>query len=116
MFPTIKCRFTNFNESLKDSMFAILLDIMPCDQKRYRYAYHRSSWLVAGKSDPEGEHRYFVHQDGPFKAFQLNSPKSPPISFDKVKLTNNEKDTTGQVGKRPLCSRNQEILLKKTRN
>ena len=93
MFPTIKCSFGGLARfKFKDFKFAILLDIEPIDNKRYRYAYHRSSWLVAGKADPPTPKRYFIHQDGPFLADHLSS-----ISFDKVKLTNNELDTTGQV-------------------
>ena len=72
------------------------MDIVPCDNKRYRYAYHRSSWLVAGKADPTPPHRYFIHQDGPFTVEQLNA-SNHLVSFDKVKLTNNELDATGQV-------------------
>ncbi len=34
------------------------MDIVPVDNKRYRYAYHRSSWLVAGKADPPLPARY----------------------------------------------------------
>ena len=97
MFPTVRCSFGSLNNFIgSQCQFAILLDIVPCDNKRYRYAYHRSSWLVAGKADPTPPHRYFIHQDGPFTVEQLNA-SSHLISFDKVKLTNNELDSTGQV-------------------
>ena len=97
MFPTVRCSFGGLNNFMgSHCLFAILMDIVPCDNKRYRYAYHRSSWLVAGKADPTPPHRYFIHQDGPFSVEQLNA-SNHLVSFDKVKLTNNELDATGQV-------------------
>lgn len=49
MFPTIRVSFSGVDQ---DSKYIVLMDIVPVDNKRYRYAYHRSSWLVAGKADP----------------------------------------------------------------
>ena len=72
----------------------MLLDIVPADNKRYRYAYHRSQWLVAGKADPAPLHRLYPHPDGPFSLDQL---RKQVTSFEKVKITNNESDNSGQV-------------------
>ena len=91
MFPTVRCSFQNLNPHMK---YWVLLDIVPCDNKRYRYAYHRSSWLVAGKADPPPPHRFYTHPDSPFTGEQL---RKQVVSFEKVKLTNNEMDKTGQV-------------------
>ena len=77
-----------------DEKYYILLDIVPCDNKRYRYAYHRSSWLVAGKADPPPPHRLYCHPDAPFTGEQL---RKQVVSFEKVKLTNNELDKNGQI-------------------
>lgn len=49
MFPTIRVSFSGVDPEAK---YIVLMDIVPVDNKRYRYAYHRSSWLVAGKADP----------------------------------------------------------------
>ena len=91
MFPTVRCSFTGLNPM--DS-YAVAMDIVPCDNKRYRYAYHRSSWLVAGKADPPPPHRLYTHPDSPFLGEQL---RRQIVSFEKVKLTNNELDKSGQV-------------------
>ena len=72
----------------------MLLDIVPADNKRYRYAYHRSQWLVAGKAAPAPPHRLYPHPDGPFSLDQL---RKQVTSFEKVKITNNESDNSGQV-------------------
>ena len=93
MFPTVRVTFNDV-ESEPGVKYHVLLDIPACDNKRYRYAYHRSSWLVAGKADPAPPHRLYCHPDAPFSAEQL---KKQVISFEKVKVTNNESDNTGQV-------------------
>ena len=94
MFPTVRCSFTNLRP---DRKYWVLLDVVPCDNKRYRYAYHRSSWLVAGKADPPPPHRFYPHPDTPYTGEQL---RKQVVSFEKVKLTNNEMDKTGQVRER----------------
>ena len=91
MFPTVQCSFLNLRP---DQRYWVLLDIVPCDNKRYRYAYHRSSWLVAGKADPPPPHRLYTHPDSAFTGDQL---RKQVVSFEKVKLTNNEMDKNGQV-------------------
>ena len=91
MFPTVRASFLGLNPHLR---YHVLLDIVPCDNKRYRYAYHRSSWLVAGKADPPPPHRLYPHPDSPYTGDQL---RKQVVYFEKVKLTNNEMDKNGQV-------------------
>ncbi|PSN49377.1 T-box transcription factor TBX20 [Blattella germanica] len=90
MFPTCRVSFTGVRP---DQRYAVLMDIVPVDNKRYRYAYHRSSWLVAGKADPPAPCRLYMHPDSPFTGEQL---RKQVVSFEKVKLTNNEMDKNGQ--------------------
>ncbi|KAF8786287.1 T-box transcription factor TBX20 like protein [Argiope bruennichi] len=97
MFPTLRISFTGLefcSPSALSAKYAVLLDIVPVDQKRYRYAYHRSSWLVAGKADPPSPARLYTHPDCPFTADQL---RKQVVSFEKVKLTNNEMDKQGHI-------------------
>lgn len=91
MFPTVRASFSGLEA---DASYVILLDIVPIDNKRYRYAYHRSSWLVAGKADPPLSTRLSQHPDAPFSGLQL---QKQTISFEKLKLTNNLLDKNGQV-------------------
>ena len=91
MFPTVRASFTGLKN---DQRYVVLLDIVPVDNKRYRYAYHRSSWLVAGKADPPPPYRLYPHPDSPFNGDQL---KKQVVTFEKVKLTNNELDKHGHV-------------------
>lgn len=84
----------SFTGIRSDQRYAVLLDIVPVDNKRYRYAYHRSSWLVAGKADPPAPCRMYAHPDSPYSGEQL---RKQVVSFEKVKLTNNEMDKHGHV-------------------
>ena len=103
MFPTVRVTFSGslFGDhrdlaanGANRVRYFVLLDVVPVDGKRYRYAYHRSSWLVAGKADPPAPARLYTHPDSPFTPDQL---RKQVISFEKVKLTNNEMDKQGQV-------------------
>ena len=93
MFPTVRITFNDVEQE-PGTKYHVVLDIPSCDNKRYRYAYHRSSWLVAGKADPAPPARLHSHPDGPFTADQL---KKQVIGFEKVKITNNESDNSGQL-------------------
>ncbi|XP_051879431.1 T-box transcription factor TBX20 isoform X2 [Pristis pectinata] len=91
MFPTIRVSLSGVDSEAK---YIVLMDIVAVDNKRYRYAYHRSSWLVAGKADPPLPARLYVHPDCPFTGEQLSKQM---VSFEKVKLTNNELDQHGHI-------------------
>ncbi|XP_041972486.1 T-box protein H15-like [Aricia agestis] len=91
MFPTVRVSFSGCRS---EARYGVLLDVVPVDGKRYRYAYHRSSWLVAGKADPPAPARLYPHPDSPFSGDQL---RKQVVSFEKVKLTNNEMDKNGQI-------------------
>ncbi|XP_022651576.1 T-box protein H15-like [Varroa jacobsoni] len=91
MFPTVRVSFTGLHPQQR---YAVLMDIVPCDNKRYRYAYHRSCWLVAGKADPACANVLYQHPDSPYHGDQL---RKQVVSFEKVKLTNNEMDKQGHI-------------------
>ena len=71
-----------------------MMDFVPIDDKRYRYAFHSSKWLVAGKADPAVPGRVHVHPDSPNTGAHW---MKQAVSFDKLKLTNNIMDKNGHV-------------------
>lgn len=91
MFPTLRVSFSGLEP---DQEYIVAMDIVPVDNKRYRYAYHRSAWLVAGKADPPLSSNIYVHPDSVFTGAQL---QKQIISFEKLKLTNNVLDRAGHV-------------------
>lgn len=56
--------------------------------------YCSSSWVVAGKADPISPPRISVHPDSPATGATW---MKQTISFDKLKLTNNQLDDNGHV-------------------
>ncbi|XP_046390484.1 T-box transcription factor TBX20-like [Ischnura elegans] len=49
MFPTVKVRISGLDP---EASYILFLDVVPVDDKRYRYVYHSSQWMVAGPGDP----------------------------------------------------------------
>lgn len=65
------------------------------DEKTPVYSFS-SSWVVAGKADPISPPRIHVHPDSPA---QGSTWMKQIVSFDKLKLTNNQLDENGHVNK-----------------
>lgn len=59
-----------------------------------RYAFHSSSWLVAGRADVVAPSRMHFHPDSPACGAQW---MKQTVSFDSLKLTNNLLDDNGHV-------------------
>jgi len=91
MFPTFQVRIYGM-DPLEDYM--LVMDFVPVDDKRYRYAFHTSNWVVAGKADPTSPPRIHVHPDSPARGAQW---MKQVVSFDKLKLTNHQLDDNGHV-------------------
>ncbi|CAL1685640.1 unnamed protein product [Lasius platythorax] len=91
MFPTFQCRLFGLDPNTE---YLMVMDFVPCDDKRYRYAFHSSAWVVAGRADPVSPPRIHVHPDSPANGAHW---MKQPISFDKLKLTNNQLDDNGHI-------------------
>ncbi|KAL5017026.1 hypothetical protein ScPMuIL_006615 [Solemya velum] len=91
MFPTFQVRLFGLDPMVD---YMVMMDFIPCDDKRYRYSFHSSSWVVAGKADPHMPGRIHVHPDSPAKGAQW---MKQIVSFDKLKLTNNSLDDNGHI-------------------
>ena len=93
MFPTFQVRIQGLDPSSK---YILMMDFVPVDDKRYRYAFHSSKWLVAGKADSSVPGRVHIHPDSPCTGQQW---MKQIVSFDKLKLTNNLMDDNGHVSR-----------------
>ncbi|KAK7602274.1 hypothetical protein V9T40_009715 [Parthenolecanium corni] len=91
MFPTFQVRLFGLDPAAD---YMLMMDFVPVDDKRYRYAFHSSSWVVAGKSDPISPPRIHIHPDSPASGSQW---MKQVVSFDKLKLTNNQLDDNGHI-------------------
>ena len=97
MFPTFQVRLFGL-EPLTNYM--MMMDFVACDDKRYRYSFHNSSWVVANKADLQMPGRIHVHPDSPANGAHW---MKQIVSFDKLKLTNNVMDDNGHV-RVPYCA------------
>ncbi|XP_077434589.1 T-box transcription factor TBX22 [Vanacampus margaritifer] len=92
MFPSVRVKVRNLDPC---QQYYIAMDVMPVDSKRYRYVYHSSQWMVAGNTDHSCiSPRLYVHADSPCAG---ETWMRQVISFDRVKLTNNEMDDKGHI-------------------
>ncbi|XP_072249039.1 T-box transcription factor TBX1-B-like isoform X2 [Leuresthes tenuis] len=91
MFPTFQVRISGMDPSAE---YVLLMDFIPADDKRYRYAFHSSSWLVAGRADVASPSRMHFHPDSPAPGAQW---MKQTVSFDTLKLTNNLLDDNGHM-------------------
>ncbi|CAF0746794.1 unnamed protein product [Brachionus calyciflorus] len=91
MFPTFQVKISDMD---MNSDYMLMMDFMPLDDKRYRYAFYSSSWVIAGKADPHLPGRIHVHPDSPQKGSQW---MKNVVTFDKLKLTNNLMDDNGHI-------------------
>ncbi|XP_001627186.3 T-box transcription factor TBX10 [Nematostella vectensis] len=91
MFPPFQVRLYGLEPNVK---YILMMDFVPVDDKRYRYAFHSSKWLVAGKADPSVPGRVHIHPDSPCTGAQW---MKQIVSFDKLKLTNNLMDDNGHI-------------------
>ncbi|KAM4589330.1 T-box transcription factor TBX1-B-like [Fundulus diaphanus] len=91
MFPTFQVRISGMDPSAE---YVLLMDFIPVDDKRYRYAFHSSSWLVAGRADVAAPSRMHFHPDSPAPGAQW---MKQTVSFDTLKLTNNLLDDNGHM-------------------
>nr|XP_026695868.1 T-box transcription factor Ci-Tbx15/18/22 isoform X1 [Ciona intestinalis] len=91
MFPSIKLNFKGLDPT---SMYILAIDILPVDNNRYRYVYHSSQWMAAGTTEASTPPRTYVHPDSPASG---DVWMKQPITFDKLKLTNNEQNNKGHL-------------------
>ncbi|CAF3203508.1 unnamed protein product [Rotaria socialis] len=91
MFPTLQVKIYGMDPT---ATYLLMVDFIPLDDKRYRYAFYSSSWVVAGKADPHCPGRFHVHPDSPQTGA---SWMKNVVSFDKLKLTNNLLDENGHI-------------------
>ncbi|KAM9323828.1 T-box transcription factor TBX22 [Gastrophryne carolinensis] len=92
MFPSVRVKVKGLDP---DKQYYIAMDIIPVDSKRYRYVYHSSQWMVAGNTDHSCiSPRLYIHPDSPCSG---ETWMRQIVSFDRVKLTNNEMDDKGHI-------------------
>nr|XP_039252191.1 uncharacterized protein LOC120329597 [Styela clava] len=91
MFPTLKINITGLHPQRK---YIMAVDVLPIDNKRYRYAYTSSQWIAAGNVTSDVPKRTYVHPESPATG---ETWMKQTVVFDKMKLTNNEGNEKGHI-------------------
>ena len=91
MFPVLQVRLSGLDAH---SQYTLMLDLVAVGDSRYRYSFQASQWLPSGRADPQVPGRVHVHHDSPADGSHW---MRSPVSFDRLKLTNNVLDDNGHV-------------------
>lgn len=89
MFPYCRYWISGLESNLK---YILVMDISPVDN--FRYKWNGRSWEPSGKAEPHVLGRVFIHPESPSTGHYW---MHQPISFYKLKLTNNTLDQEGHI-------------------
>uniref|UniRef100_A0A673LPV0 T-box transcription factor 16, like n=1 Tax=Sinocyclocheilus rhinocerous TaxID=307959 RepID=A0A673LPV0_9TELE len=89
MFPSCNVTVTGLNPKVK---YVVIMDMVPFDNHKYKW--NKDLWEMNGSTDPHLPNRFFIHPDSlaPGEKWMQY-----PISFHKLKLTNNTFNSNGMV-------------------
>ncbi|XP_036927400.1 MAX dimerization protein MGA a isoform X7 [Acanthopagrus latus] len=94
MFPYCRFRISGLQPSKK---YSLIMDIQPVDSSRYKWICN--SWQVAGKAECHVKSQPFAHPESPATGQHW---MQNPVSFYKLKLTNNITDQEGNTVLHPM--------------
>ncbi|XP_070776873.1 MAX dimerization protein MGA a [Enoplosus armatus] len=94
MFPYCRFRISGLHASRK---YSLVMDIQPLDNIRYKWT--GKSWQVAGKAECLSKSQPFAHPESPSTGQHW---MQNPVSFYKLKLTNNMSDQEGNTMLLPM--------------
>ncbi|XP_067895715.1 MAX dimerization protein MGA a [Heterodontus francisci] len=89
MFPNCRFCISGLDSSRK---YILVMDIAPVDNHRYKW--NGRWWEVNGKAEPHVLGRVYIHPNSPSSGSYW---MRQPISFYKLKLTNNTLDQEGHI-------------------
>ncbi|XP_035288235.1 T-box transcription factor TBX6L [Anguilla anguilla] len=89
MFPACKVSVTGLNPKTK---YVLMMDMVPFDDSKYKW--NKDRWETNGVTEPHLPNRFFIHPDSPALGERW---MQYPVSFHKLKLTNNTLNTNGLV-------------------
>ncbi|XP_070697775.1 MAX dimerization protein MGA a [Pempheris klunzingeri] len=94
MFPYCRFRISGLHPSRK---YSLIMEIQPLDNNRYKWT--GKSWQVAGKAECRIKSQPFAHPECPSVGQHW---MQNPVSFYKLKLTNNISDQEGNTVLHPM--------------
>ncbi|XP_013180443.1 PREDICTED: T-box transcription factor TBX6-like [Papilio xuthus] len=89
MFPSLRISLSGLDPREE---YCVLLELSLVGRRRWRWA--GGAWAAAGGAEPQSPRRLMLHPDSPAPGHHWTAN---PISFSKLKLTNNTMDAQGHM-------------------
>ncbi|CAK1545152.1 unnamed protein product [Leptosia nina] len=89
MFPSLRVSLNGLDPREE---YCVLLELSLVGRRRWRWA--GGAWAAAGGAEPQSPRRLMLHPDSPAPGHHWTAN---PISFSKLKLTNNTMDAQGHM-------------------
>nr|XP_008102517.1 PREDICTED: MAX gene-associated protein isoform X2 [Anolis carolinensis] len=89
MFPYCRYWVRGLESNLR---YILVMDISPVDN--FRYKWNGNNWEPSGKAEPHVLGRVFIHPESPSTGYYW---MRQPVSFYKLKVTNNTLDQEGHI-------------------
>ncbi|KAL5264890.1 hypothetical protein ACHWQZ_G005841 [Mnemiopsis leidyi] len=80
LFPKLSCTVSGLKPT---SMYVMLVDIVPADNRRYRFCSQNEKWVNAGHARPDPPKQVYIHPDSPQHG---DAWMRSEISFHKLKV------------------------------
>jgi len=91
IFPSLQVSISGMSPKVK---YAIILDVVPADNHRYKYEYESSEWLVACDELTPKPEQIYIHPESPTAGSLW---MKGVVDFTRCKLTNNVSDKNGHI-------------------
>ncbi|XP_037973832.2 T-box transcription factor mls-1 [Plutella xylostella] len=89
MFPSLRVSLSGLDPREE---YCVLLELSLVGRRRWRWA--GGQWAAAGGAEPQSPRRLMMHPDSPAPGHHWTAN---PVSFSKLKLTNNTMDAQGHM-------------------
>ncbi|XP_068629834.1 T-box transcription factor TBX6-like [Battus philenor] len=89
MFPSLRVSLSGLDPREE---YCVLLELSLVGRRRWRWA--GGAWAAAGGAEPQSPRRLMLHPDSPAPGHHWTAN---PVSFSKLKLTNNTMDAQGHM-------------------
>lgn len=89
MFPSLRVSLAGLDPREE---YCVLLELSLVGRRRWRWA--GGAWAAAGGAEPQSPRRLMLHPDSPAPGHHWTAN---PVSFSKLKLTNNTMDAQGHM-------------------
>lgn len=93
MFPSLRISLSELDPA---QSYCVMVEMALTSNTRYKF--NGKNWTSSGAAEPQSFQRFYLHPDSPASGAHW---MEQPLSFNKIKLTNNQLDKYGHVSSTP---------------